>query len=52
MSWPTRFPGFLLAGDRGALSILDLGSLETLLKGSFLILECYLPISLTGNMGF
>lgn len=40
----SRLP--LLAGDRGALSILDLGSLETLLKGSFLILHCYLPISL------
>lgn len=39
----SRLP--LLAGDRGGLSVLDLGSLETLLKGSFLILQCYLPIS-------
>lgn len=46
----SRLP--MLAGDRGTLSILDLGSLETLQKGSFPILECYLPVSLTGDMGF
>lgn len=54
MSWPTRFPGFLLAGDRGALSILDLGSLETLLKGSLSnsgVLPTYLTYGKHGILG-
>lgn len=44
VSWPTRFPGFPLAGDRGALNILDGlsgDSTEELLSNS-----AVLPISL------